>query len=99
MNHLHFRSMEPNYFLIYPSKSLSDITSTGETNAYFFTNNTRTEKFLPNTVQIEYVGKYPVVKDTIENYSRKDWKGNIAFNHNSLRTDGVHLPDILFYMI
>lgn len=87
MNILHFRSKEPNDFLIYANKSQSDSTSTGESLAYFFAGNEG--KFLPKSLQIKYVGKFPVVNDTIENYSRKDWKGNIAFNHNSLRTDGV----------
>ena len=87
MNVLHFRSKEPNDFLIYANKSWSDSTSTGESLAYYFAGND--EKFLPKSLQIKYVGKFPVVNDTIENYSRKDWKGNIAFNHNSLRTDGV----------
>lgn len=87
MNILHFRSKAPNDFIIYANKSRNDSTSTGESLAYFFAGNEG--KFLPKSLQIKYVGKFPVVNDTIENYSRKDWKGNIAFNHNSLRTDGV----------
>ncbi|RKF03057.1 hypothetical protein C8N26_2431 [Tenacibaculum lutimaris] len=88
MNILHMRSKKPNDFLIYYSKSLNDSLSTGESNAYFFKNNSGKGKFLPESVQFKYVGKFPVVKDTIENYSRKDWKGNIAFNRNSVRSDG-----------
>ena len=87
MNILHFRSKKPNDFLIYANQSRLDSTSTGESLAYYFSGNEG--KFLPESLQIKYVGKFPVVNDTIENYSRKDWKGNIAFNHNSLRTDGV----------
>lgn len=87
MNILHFRSKKPNDFLIYANQSRLDSTSTGESLAYYFSGNEG--KFLPKSLQIKYVGKFPVVNDTIENYSRKDWKGNIAFNHNSLRTDGV----------
>lgn len=89
MNPLHFRSRQPNDFLIGYDKSFTDTTSTGESNAYFFPDNTRKGKFLPAAVQIKYVGKFPVVKDTLTNYSAKDWKGNIAFNHNSVRADGV----------
>ena len=88
MNILHMRSKKPNDFLIYYSKSLNDSLSTGESNAYYFKDNAGKGKFLPKSVQFKYVGKFPVVKDTIENYSRKDWKGNIAFNKNSVRTDG-----------
>ncbi|EHO07557.1 hypothetical protein HMPREF9714_02637 [Myroides odoratimimus CCUG 12901] len=88
MNPLHFRSKEPNDFLIYADKSFSDSTSTGETLAYYFADNTKKGKFLPKSLQIRYVGKFPVATDTIENYSREDWKGNIAFNNYSVRADG-----------
>jgi len=88
MNMLNFKSKSPDEFLIYWDKSLYDTTSTGESNAYYFPDNTRKGKFLPGNVQFKYVGKFPVVKDTIENYSKFDWKGNIAFNHNSVRADG-----------
>lgn len=40
-------------------------------------------------MQFKYVGKFPVVTDTIVNYSRADWRGNIAFNEYSLRAEGV----------
>ncbi|MDM1502925.1 hypothetical protein HX071_12040 [Myroides marinus] len=88
MNPLHFRSKEPNDFLIYANKSFQDSTSTGESLAYYFRSNTKTSKFIPKSLQIRYVGKFPVATDTIANYSRVDWKGNIAFNQNSLRVDG-----------
>jgi len=88
MNILHMRSKKPDDFLIYFRKSLKDSLSTGESNAYYFKANTKTGKFLPESIQFKYVGKFPVVKDTIENYSIKDWKGNIAFNENSVRSDG-----------
>lgn len=89
MNILHFKSVKPDEFMIYYDKSLYDTLSTGESNAYFFPTNDRKSKFLPEAVRVKYVGKFPVVADTIEDYSRKDWKGNIAFNHNSVRTDGM----------
>lgn len=88
MNLLHIKSKKPKEFLLGFKKSINDSTSTGESLAYFFPDNTGKAKFLPQELQFRYVGKYPVAKDTIENYSRNDWKGNIAFNHNSLRTDG-----------
>lgn len=89
MNILHFRSKKPYDSLIAYNTSLDDTTSTGESKAYYFADNTNKIKFLPKELQVKYVGKFPVVKDTIENYSNEDWKGNIAFNHNSLRTDGT----------
>jgi len=88
MNILHMRSKKPNDFLIYFSKSVADTTSTGESTAYYFEDNKEKGKFLPESIQFKYVGKFPVVNDTIENYSLKDWKGNIAYNQNSVRSDG-----------
>lgn len=88
MNILQMRSKKPNDFLIHFSKSLLDTTSTGESIAYYFKGDTGKGKFLPESIQFKYVGKFPVIKDTIKNYSRKDWKGNIAFNQNSVRSDG-----------
>ncbi|WP_286761835.1 hypothetical protein [Salegentibacter sp. UBA1130] len=88
LNILHIKALEPEEFLIQYSRAFNDTTSTGESNAYYFKDGNGKGKFLPKSIQFKYVGKFPVVKDTIENYSRKDWKGNIAFNHNSVRADG-----------
>ncbi len=89
LNILHFRSLKPNDFLLGYSVAHNDTMSYGESKAYYFPDDTRKGKFLPNSIQFKYVGKYPVVKDTLDNYARYDWKGNIAFNHNSIRADGV----------
>ncbi len=88
MNILNMRSLKPNNFIICFTKSRNDTLSTGESKAYYFSDNTGNGKFLPESIQFKYVGKFPVVKDTIENYSCKDWKGNIAFNRFSVRSDG-----------
>ncbi|WP_222843480.1 gluzincin family metallopeptidase [Roseivirga misakiensis] len=88
MNILHMRSKKPHDFLVYYDRSLNDTLSSGESNAYYFGDNTGKNKFLPESIQFKYTGKFPVVRDTIEDYSRKDWKGNIAFNKNSVRSDG-----------
>lgn len=88
MNLMHIRSKKPNDFVIYYSKSQNDTASTGESRAYFFKDNTGKGKFLPEELQFRYVGKFPVATDTINNFTRTDWKGNIAFNYNSVRSDG-----------
>lgn len=88
MNLLHIRSKKPEDFVLVYDKSDKDSTSTGESLAYYFPNNNRKSKFLPEELQFRYVGKFPVANDTIENYSRQDWKGNIAFNGMSVRSDG-----------
>jgi hypothetical protein len=89
MNILNFRSLEPNNFLIYFNKSLNDTMSSGESIPYYFADNTGKGKFLPDKIEFKYTGKYPVVKDTIKDYSVEDWKGNIAFNGYSVRADGM----------
>jgi len=88
MNLLHFRSKKPHDFVLGYEKSTEDSTSTGESIAYYFPDNTGKGKFLPHEIQFRYVGKFPIASDTIENYSRFDWKGNIAFNGYSVRIDG-----------
>lgn len=89
MNLLHIKSLKPNEFIIIEDKSRNDSTSSGESSAYFFPDNTGKGKFLPDELQFKYVGKFPVVTDTIVNYSRADWRGNIAFNGYSVRAEGV----------
>lgn len=87
MNILYFKNLDANN-LIYYDKSFTDTLSSGESNAYYFANNKRNGKFLPHAIQFRYMGMYPVVKDTLKEYSVEDWKGNIAFNGYSVRTDG-----------
>jgi hypothetical protein len=88
MNLLHIRSKKPKDFLLAYDKSDKDSTSTGESSAYYFPDNDKKGKFLPEELQFRYVGKFPVANDTIDNFSREDWKGNIAFNGMSVRSDG-----------
>ena len=67
------------------NKSLDDTLSTGESSAYYLKDYNDRGKFLPRSIQVRYVGMYPVIADTA---SVVDWKGNIAFNGNTVRTDG-----------
>jgi hypothetical protein len=85
--------MNPRYFkagdIGYPMNfdwDLQDTMSTGETKAYYFTSNQK--KSLPDTIEFSYTGRYPVFYDSLRDYSGADWKGNLAFNGYSLRTDG-----------
>jgi hypothetical protein len=89
MNLLHIKSLKPHEFVIIEEKSREDSTSSGESSAYYFADNTGKGKFLPEELQYKYVGKFPVVTDTIVNYSRADWRGNIAFNGYSVRAEGI----------
>jgi hypothetical protein len=86
MNLLQIRSKVPKDFVVFFDKSKDDSMSTGESFAYYLPN--KTGKFLPESIQFRYVGKFPVATDTLTNYTREDWKGNIAFNGYSVRADG-----------
>jgi len=89
MNVLNFKDMEQGGHMIGYDISHDDKKSFGESSAYYFPGNARGSKFLPKSISVKYMGKYPVVKDTLDNnHSRSDWKGNIAFNGYSVRTDG-----------
>jgi len=67
------------------SRSTDDTLSTGEAGAYFLKAYNEVGKFLPRAIQLKYVGMFPVIADTS---SVVDWKGNIAFNGKTIRTDG-----------
>ncbi len=67
------------------SRSTDDTLATGEASAYFLKAYTDNGKFLPRAIRLSYVGMYPVFTDTS---SFVDWKGNIAFNGKTVRTDG-----------
>lgn len=52
---------------------------------YYFPDNENKGRFLPEKFKINYVGKFPVISDTLKANNRGDWKGNIAFNGKSIR--------------
>ncbi len=87
MNILYIKNLDDNSLLSL-NKSFSDTLSTGESNAYYFSDSTLTGAFQPHSLEIRYTGMYPLATDTFKNYSAEDWKGNIAFNGYSVRTDG-----------
>jgi hypothetical protein len=66
-------------------RSSHDSLGTGEANAYYIEAYNESGKFLPRAMQMSYVGMFPVIADTA---AVVDWKGNIAFNGNTVRTDG-----------
>lgn len=55
---------------------------------YFIPDNTGKAKYIPGSLRFQYVGKFPVARDTL-NCQSEDWRGNIAFNGYSIRADGV----------
>ncbi len=60
-----------------------------ESFGYYFPDNTGKSKFLPSALQFKYTGKFPVISNMDKASDRGDWKGNIAFNGKTIRTDGL----------
>lgn len=90
LNILNIQSIEPNKFLLDYEREISDSLQTEETISYFFPSSEKGQKLLPSKMQFRYVGKFPVINDTIsEDYQRIDWRGNIAFKNGLLRMDGL----------
>ncbi len=52
---------------------------------YYIPSDKKGEKYIPSSLTLKYVGKYPVISDTSRRFESGDWKGNIAFNGKSLR--------------
>ena len=89
LNIVNIQSIEPNRFLLGYERELTDSLQTDESISYYFPASTKGEKFLPKKLRFRYVGKFPVINDTIsENYQKIDWRGNIAFMNGLLRVDG-----------
>jgi hypothetical protein len=59
-----------------------------ESFGYYLPDNTGKGKFLPSAMQFKYTGKFPVIDNMDKASDRGDWKGNIAFNGKTIRTDG-----------
>lgn len=87
MNIFYFKDLDYNNLLRF-DKSFTDTLSTGETNAYYFPAGNGGNRFLPGKIQFRYMGMFPVIPEGSGEYSAEDWKGNIAFNGYSVRTDG-----------
>lgn len=89
LNIVNIQSIEPNKFLLGYEREFADSLQTDESISYYFPASTKGEKFLPKKLRFRYVGKFPVINDTIsENYQMTDWRGNIAFMNGLLRMDG-----------
>ena len=70
-----------NYFKI----KYYDDNKSSEAFQYYFPDKDEKSRFLPNKFKVNYVGKFPVQKDSSRASNRGDWKGNIAFNGKTIR--------------
>lgn len=94
MNIAYIRNMEDNTTFSCNKLYNSDISD--ECFGYFMEN--KKGKFLPDGLRFRYTGKFPVQNDTSKMRGGGDWKGNIAFNGTSVRTDGRQAGWYLFFM-
>ena len=62
-----------------------DEEKSSEAFQYYFPDKENKSRFLPERFKINYVGKFPVISDTLKANNRGDWKGNIAFNGKNIR--------------
>ena len=72
----------------YTYEKTYDAQYSEESFGYFFRDKKTKNKFIPDTLQFKYTGKFPVISDMSKASDRGDWKGNIAFNGKNIRTDG-----------
>ena len=64
----------------------SDGVQTDESKSYFVHENRgNPARYLPEELELKYLGMYPVVADSTSGYLGEDWRGNIAFNGSSIR--------------
>jgi hypothetical protein len=90
MNILNMEVKNPDAFLVGFNRDLTDSIQSDETVSYYIPSNSKGEKFYPDNIRFSYVGKFPVVNDTIESKMQKeDWRGNVAFVKSNLRVDGL----------
>ena len=90
LNILNIQDVASEPYIIGYDRSLVDSLNTDETNAYYFPSEDRKGTFLPSKLRFQYVGKYPVIQDTLQlRYQKTDWRGNVAFNNHILRVDGL----------
>ncbi|MFD2512440.1 hypothetical protein ACFSRY_01065 [Pontibacter locisalis] len=86
LNIRYFRNIEDDYSYNYKRKYDSKVSY--ESFLYSLPDNTGKAKFLPEGLRLSYVGSFPVISDTSKAANAGDWKGNIAFNGKTIRTDG-----------
>lgn len=83
LNIEYFRDGNNQFNYSYNTEYNTELSS--EALQHYFPSNDRKSRFLPNSLIVKYTGKFPVIADTTKAYDWGDWKGNIAFNGQTLR--------------
>lgn len=89
MNVHYFKDIRHSNTSLYYTTDSKEGASSNETKAYFvYEKRGDPARYIPDELEVKYVGMYPVVRDVISGYMSDDWRGNVAFNGYSIRADG-----------
>lgn len=90
MNIHYFKDLKRSNDALYYDMDTKDSISSDETKAYYLHENRgNPARYIPEELEVKYLGQYPVVKDSASGYMGQDWRGNIAFNGYSVRAEGL----------
>ncbi|MES2111476.1 MAG: hypothetical protein V4577_22150 [Bacteroidota bacterium] len=90
MNVHYFKDLKAGPKPLYYDTDLKDSIWSYETKAYLMHENRgNPSRYIPEQLEVKYIGWYPVIADSTSGYMGQDWRGNIAFNGYSVRADGL----------
>ncbi|WP_461450061.1 gluzincin family metallopeptidase [Mucilaginibacter sp.] len=89
MNIYYFKDVKRGPKPLFYDVDKRDSVQTDESKSYYVHENRgNPARYLPQELEVKYLGMYPVVTDSTSGYEGEDWRGNIAFNSFSIRADG-----------
>ncbi|MGN6397983.1 MAG: hypothetical protein ACTHMI_20590 [Mucilaginibacter sp.] len=89
MNIHYFKDLKAGPKPLYYDTDLTDSIWSYETKAYLMHENRgNPSRYIPEQLEVKYIGWYPVIADSTSGYMGQDWRGNVAFNGYSVRADG-----------
>jgi hypothetical protein len=90
LNIHYFKDLKRSNQALYYDMDTKDSIQSDETKAYYLHENRgNPARYIPDELEVKYLGQYPVVKDSASGYMGQDWRGNIAFNGYSVRAEGL----------
>ena len=90
MNIHYFKDLKLGGGPLYYDMDTKDSIGSDETKAYYLHENRgNPARYIPQRLEVKYLGMYPVVTDSASGYMGQDWRGNIAFNGYSIRAEGL----------
>lgn len=90
MNIHYFKDLKGSNIPLYYDMDTKDSVQSDETKAYYLHENRgNPARYIPEELEVKYLGMYPVIADSASGYMGQDWRGNIAFNGYSVRAEGL----------